>query len=75
MIGPKKKISKSKKHSRFSKWKANKTRKLLNRTNLSKCKNCWKYKISHRVCSHCSFYNWKQILTIKSKSKEKIIES
>lgn len=52
----------------------------LNLTRLSeqymqtKCSNCAKYKLSHRVCPHCGFYKGKQVITIKTGGK-KILEA
>lgn len=75
MIGPRKKISKRQKHTRQSMWQTRVIKKLIKVTNIVKCRNCWKNKLSHRVCKECGFYAGKQVITIKSKSKEKIIES
>lgn len=43
--------------------------------NFGNCKNCDGLVYSHRICSHCGYYNGKQLLTIKSKSKEKIVDA
>ncbi len=37
---------------------------------LSKCSNCARPLIPHRICAHCGFYNGKQVLTIAVKSKK-----
>lgn len=75
MAVPKKKVSISKKKIRHSTWQTKAIKKLAKVTNYVKCSNCWSYKLSHRVCPHCGFYAGKQVLTIKTKSKEKVIES
>ena len=36
----------------------------------SKCSNCGVAKQPHRICPECGFYGGKQVLTIKSKSKD-----
>ncbi|MBS8122532.1 50S ribosomal protein L32 [Candidatus Vampirococcus lugosii] len=74
MAVPKKKVSISKKKNRHSVWQTNSIKKLLNKATTVKCDNCDTLKLSHRVCPHCGFYAGKQILTIKTKSKETIIE-
>lgn len=74
-ITPRKKISISKWKIRQGKWYSLNLKKIEDRTNLVKCSNCSGYKLSHRVCPHCGYYNGKQIVTIKSKSRETIIES
>jgi len=73
-IGPRKKISKHKSRVRHSEWKRRQLTKLSNVANVVKCKTCWKFKLTHRVCPHCGYYGEKQVLTIKTKSKETIIE-
>lgn len=42
---------------------------------ISTCKNCWAKKLSHRVCPACGYYKDKQIITIKSKKKETIVDA
>ena len=74
MAVPKRKVSISKKKIKHNTWQTNIIKKLINKTNLTKCSNCHKTKLKHRVCKNCWFYWWKQVLTIKSKSKEQIIE-
>ncbi len=75
MAVPKKKVSIARKKRRHSHWRNNKIKKLENKANLAKCSNCGKNKLSHRVCPFCWYYADKQVLTIKEKSKEQIIES
>lgn len=74
-IGPRKKISKHKRNLRHAEWQRRNLNKLTDRTNLVVCKNCWKVKLTHRVCPYCGFYWNKQVITIKTKSKETVIES
>lgn len=75
MIGPKKKVSIAKKHQRHSTWQRLTLKKMSDRINYVKCTHCGGYKSAHRVCPHCGFYKGVQVLTIKTKSKETIIES
>jgi large subunit ribosomal protein L32 len=75
MIWPKKKISIAKKHSRNATWQRLLLNKLQNMTNIVKCNNCGKVKLSHRVCQECGYYKGKQIITIKAKSKNTVIEA
>jgi large subunit ribosomal protein L32 len=42
---------------------------------VTKCSNCGKSKLSHRVCPSCGYYKGKQVITIKSKSKDKVVEA
>lgn len=73
MIGPRNKRSISQRKTKTSAWKAKKVIKLQNKTAIVKCKNCGKYKLTHRVCPHCGFLGGKQVLTIKS--KDKVVEA
>lgn len=74
-IGPKKKISKSKWASRHSTWLKINLKKLSDKYKTSKCKNCWAVKLSYRVCPACGYYKWKQVLTIKTKSKDRVVDA
>ena len=75
MATPRKKISIHKKNMRHS------TRLRVNLNSLSdsyaltKCSNCGKYHLSHRVCHHCGYYKGKQVITIKAKGGKKILEA
>lgn len=42
---------------------------------ISTCKNCGAKKLSHRVCPVCGYYKGKQVLTIKTKSKETVVDA
>ncbi len=58
MIAPKRKISKQRKHKRRSSvWK-------LDMPGMVKCSNCGEYRLSHRVCKHCGYYDGKQVLKV-----------
>jgi len=74
-IGPKKKISQSKWRKRHSTWETINIKRLQNKYPVSKCKNCWASKLPYNVCPSCGRYKGKQILTIKTKSKEKVIDA
>jgi large subunit ribosomal protein L32 len=74
-IWPRKKISIHKSNSRHSTWERLTLKDLSNKYNVTKCPNCGKAKLSHRVCPNCGYYKWKQVITIKSKSKDKVVEA
>lgn len=74
-ISPKKKISKTKSRTRHSTWQRLQLKKLSNKYSISKCSNCGKTKLSHRVCPSCGYYKGKQVLTIKSKSKDTVVDA
>ncbi len=75
MAAPKKKVSITRKHRRHAKWQSIKLKKISNMITLVKCDNCGSEKLAHRVCPNCGYYKWKQIITIKTKSKEKLLEA
>jgi large subunit ribosomal protein L32 len=74
-IGPKKKISKTQKHSRKSTWTTLTLKKMSNRMAIAACKNCGAAKMAYRVCGACGYYADTQILTIKTKQKETVMEA
>lgn len=74
-IGPKKKISSAKSNSRHSTWERLNLKRLSSTYRVAKCSNCGAAKLSHKVCPSCGYYKGKQIITIKSKSKEKVIDA
>ena len=39
------------------------------------CKNCGAKKLTHRVCPVCGYYKDKQVLTIKSKKKDTVVDA
>lgn len=75
MLAPKKKTSLYKKRRRHSIWQTINIKRLVSKYQFVKCENCSAPRYSHRVCSACGFYNGQQILTIKVKSKRKIIDA
>lgn len=75
MIGPKKKRSIAKKKQQKHTWMTYQLKKLKASTGIATCTNCHQPKRTHRVCSHCGFYAGKQVLTIKTKSSEKILDA
>jgi large subunit ribosomal protein L32 len=72
-IGPKKKISQSQGRTRHSTRERLNMKRMTNSYQIGKCANCGAQKLTHRVCPVCGFYKGKQVITIKSKSKEKVI--
>ncbi len=74
-IGPKKKISIAKSNSRHSTWERLNLKRLSSTYRVAKCANCGAAKLSHKVCPSCGYYKGKQVITIKSKSKEKVIDA
>ncbi len=74
-IGPKKKISKSKSASRHSMRKRVQLKKLSEKYQTTKCAQCGTNKLNHRVCPSCGYYKGKQVITIKSKSKETVVDA
>lgn len=74
-ISPRKKISKHKRNTRHSTWERLTLKKLSNKYTTAKCKNCGKTKLPHRVCPHCGYYKGKQVLTIKSKTKDTVVDA
>ena len=75
MAVPRKKISIAKKHQRTSTWRTLKIKKMMKKISLVKCPNCGELKQNHHVCPNCGYYKGSQVLTIKSKSNENIIEA
>jgi len=39
--------------------------------NLSKCPQCEKPKLPHRICPHCGYYKGKAMVIIKTKEEKK----
>ena len=74
-IGPRKKISIAKKNQRHATREKLTLKKITNRLSLMLCKNCGKAKRTHHVCLSCGYYADKQVLTIKTKGKNKIVEA
>lgn len=74
-IVPKKKRSQSKKRTRHSDWQTTKIKYWMNRLNIVKDKDTGNMKLWHRVDLKTGYYNGKQVMTIKSKSKDKVVEA
>ncbi len=55
MAVPKGKISKARKHSRRANWR-------LHIPGMIKCAQCGEYKMPHRICPACGYYNGKEIV-------------
>lgn len=55
MAVPKGKVSKARRDKRRANWK-------LEAPNFVKCPNCQEYKMPHKVCPSCGFYNGKEVL-------------
>ncbi|MEI8091393.1 MAG: 50S ribosomal protein L32 [bacterium] len=68
-------MSQAKGRSRHSTREGLNIKRLENTYPLGICKNCGAKKLTHRVCPVCGYYKGKQVLTIKSKSKEKVISA
>jgi large subunit ribosomal protein L32 len=74
-IGPKKKISKSVSRTRHATWETINLKRMTKTYQVGKCANCWAKKLSHRVCPVCWYYKGKQVITIKAKGGEKIVDA
>lgn len=74
-ISPRNKISKANKHSRHSTWKTINLKKLTKKYQTTTCPNCGANMLTHRVCPVCGYYNGKQVVTVKAKSNDWIIEA
>ena len=46
------------------------THKKLKEPTLSKCPQCGRPKLSHRVCLNCGYYNGKKVLEVSTKEKK-----
>jgi len=74
-IGPKKKVSKVQSRKRHSTWKSINLKRLENTYQTAKCPNCGANRLNHRVCPSCGYYNGKQVITIKSKAKDTVVDA
>ena len=61
-IGPRKKISVHKSNQRHSTWERLTLKDLSTKYNVTKCSNC-------------GYYKGKQVVTIKTKSSDKVVEA
>ena len=68
MANPMRKHSRSRRDKRRANWK-------LTLPSLSKCPQCGKMLIPHRVCPQCGFYRGKQIIEVKEKKKKTAAQS
>lgn len=75
MAVPKKKVSIAKKKQRTSTRRTLKIKKTLKQHALIECDNCKTLKQNHHVCPACGYYREKQILTIKSKASDSVIQA
>jgi len=74
-IVPRKKISKAKSRQKHATWQKLQLQKLNKKYAVSSCKNCGADKLPHRVCPSCGYYNGKQVMTIKKKSKVEVLDA
>ena len=75
MAVPRKKVSIAKKHQRTSTWRTLKIKKLMKKMVMVTCENCGSKVRKNHVCPTCGYYKGKQVLTIKAKKSEDIIEA
>ena len=75
MAVQKKKVSKTRTHRRHSTWEKRKLKKVTNKINIVKCPNCWEEIQAHRVCPNCGYYKGEQIISVKVKSRQKVVEA
>ena len=65
MAVPKGKVSKARGRSRRANWK-------LSQPGIVECKQCHQFKLAHRVCKHCGYYDGKMVIDVSAKdAKEK----
>ena len=60
MANPKSRWSKQRTHTKRSTWK-------LALPNLVKCKQCHSFKLPHRVCKGCGFYDGREVIKVEAK--------
>ena len=48
---------------------------MMKKLTLVKCENCGEQKQRHMVCPTCGYFKGKQVLTIKAKSSDAVIEA
>jgi len=64
MALPKRRHSNTRTAKRRTHWK-------LEKKSLSKCTNCGRSIIPHRVCAHCGHYKGRQVVQVKEKKRKK----
>lgn len=74
-IGPKKKISIMKWARRHSTRERLNLKRLTDTYQVATCKNCGAKKLAYKVCPACGYYKGKQVITIKAKGNEKVIDA
>lgn len=62
MALPKGKISKARKRSRRANWK-------LNQPGIVECSQCHEFKLAHRVCKNCGYYDGEQVISVSDDEK------
>ena len=58
MAVPKNKVSKARRNSRRANW-------MLTAPNMVKCPQCHEFKMPHKVCKACGYYNGKEIIKVE----------
>ena len=58
MAVPKNKVSKARRNSRRANWK-------LTAPNMVECPKCHEFKMPHKVCKACGYYNGKEIIKVE----------
>ena len=58
MAVPKNKVSKARRNKRRANWK-------LSVPGMVKCPQCHEFKMPHRVCKFCGYYNGKEVIKIE----------
>jgi large subunit ribosomal protein L32 len=66
-IVPQRRISKTRKRKRRTHFK-------IEVPGMMVCPNCGEMKLSHTVCANCGFYDGRQVLTIKEKTKTEEVD-
>jgi large subunit ribosomal protein L32 len=50
-------------------------KRLTDTYQVATCKNCGAKKLAYKVCPACGYYKGKQVITIKAKGNEKVIDA
>ncbi len=58
MAVPKNKVSKARRNKRRANWK-------LNAPGMVECPQCHEFKMPHRVCKFCGYYNGKEVIKVE----------
>ena len=62
MAVPKGKVSKARRDKRRANWK-------LDAPNMVECPHCHEFKMPHRVCKACGYYNGKEVIKVEEAAK------